>query len=110
FADRHSPALGGHRLQHHAGGGAALAHGLQEVADAARPVGILVAVLYLGARTMRQRAQSASISSATIIGRLVRGPGPISDRCATIVTSPDGLIDTKTCGSLTVPCGMRLAP
>ena len=42
-----------------------------------------------GAWTIVTRVQSASISSATIMGRLVRGPGPISARWATIETVPD---------------------
>ena len=59
---------------------------------------------------MRTRDQSASISSATIIGRLVRTPVPISARCATIVTMPSGAIATNTRGSTTVPCGILSAP
>ena len=51
------------------------------------------------------RAQSASSSSATAIGRLVREPVPISARCAMIVTMPLGSIETKTCGSVTTPPG-----
>ena len=35
---------------------------------------------------------------------------PISDRCAMMVTIPSGAIDTKTRGSLTVPCGILSAP
>ena len=38
--------------------------------------------------TILTRLQSASSSSATIMGRHVRAPVPISDRCATIFTSP----------------------
>ncbi len=63
-----------------------------------------------GAWTTFTRDQSASISSATIMGRLVRTPVPISARCATIVTVPSGAIDTNTRGSLTVPCGILAAP
>src|SRR5437879_5379295 len=59
---------------------------------------------------MRTRFQSASSSSATIIGRLVRTPVPISARCATIVTMPSGAIATNTRGSTTVPCGILSAP
>ena len=53
-----------------------------------------------GACTTLTRAQSASISSATIIGRLVRTPVPISARCATMVTMPSGAIETNTLGSI----------
>ena len=108
-----APARRRRLLQHLPHGGAALAHRLQEVADAARSVGVLVAVSrFVAGRllTIFTRDQSASISSATIIGRLVRGPGPISARWAMIVTSPDGSIDTNTCGSFTVPCGIKAAP
>src|SRR5271169_141263 len=56
------------------------------------------------------RDQSASSSSATAIGRLVRDPVPISARCETIVTRPLGSIETKTCGSLTTPPGILAAP
>ncbi len=59
---------------------------------------------------MRTRAQSAPISSATIIGKAVRTPVPISERCATMVTMPSGAIETKTRGSVTTPCGMAPAP
>src|ERR1700757_3921996 len=60
--------------------------------------------------TTRTRDQSASSSSATTIGRLVRAPVPISARCATIVTRPLGSIETKTCGSLTTPPAILAAP
>ncbi len=60
--------------------------------------------------TTLTRDQSASSSSATTIGRLVFEPVPISARCATIVTSPLGSIETKTCGSLTTPPGIFAAP
>ena len=60
-----------------------------------------------GAWTILTRAQSASISSAIIIGRLVRDArahlGAVGD-------DGDGAVwrrsTMKTCGSLTVPCGM----
>src|SRR5215831_54969 len=60
--------------------------------------------------TTLTRDQSASSSSAMTIGRLVRIPVPISARCATIVTSPLGSIETNTCGSLTTPPGILPAP
>src|SRR5271168_478364 len=60
--------------------------------------------------TTLTRDQSASSSSATAIGRLVREPVPISARCATIVTRPLGSIETKTCGSLTTPPCILAAP
>ena len=47
FADRHLPALGGGRFEHLARGGAAAAHRIEEVARAARAVGVLVAVALL---------------------------------------------------------------
>ena len=54
------------------------------------------------------RDQSASSSSATIIGRVVRAARfPISARAAMIVTMPVGAIDMKTCGSLTVRSASR---
>ena len=60
---------------------------------------------------MRTFAQSASSSSATIIGRVVRAaPVPISARAATMVTMPSGAIDTNTFGSLTVLFGIASAP
>src|ERR1700758_2355383 len=55
--------------------------------------------------TTLTRDQSASSSSATAIGRLVREPVPISARCAIIVTRPLGSIETKTWGALTTPPG-----
>ena len=66
------------RLQHLAHRRAACAHRLDEVAHAARAVGVLVAVAGLIARSLDDactRDQSASISSATTIGRLVLMPG-----------------------------------
>ena len=60
---------------------------------------------------MRTLDQSASSSSATIIGSVVRAaPVPISARAATMVTMPSRAIDTKICGSLTVPFGISSAP
>ncbi len=60
---------------------------------------------------MRTFAQSASSSSATIIGSVVRAaPVPISARAATMVTMPSGAIETKMCGSLTTPFGILSAP
>ena len=59
---------------------------------------------------MRTRDQSASSSSATTMGRPVREPVPISERCAVIVTVPAASMAMNTCGSLTVPCGMAPAP
>jgi hypothetical protein len=35
---------------------------------------------------------------------------PISERWATIVTVPSGSIETKTCGSVTMPFGMSRPP
>ena len=49
-----------------------------------------------GAWTIFTRAQSASISSASTIGTLVRAPVPISERWATMVTVPSGSIETNT--------------
>ena len=63
-----------------------------------------------GACCTRTCDQSASISSATTMGRLVRTPVPISERLVMMVTRPDGSIATKTCGSLTVPPGILPAP
>jgi len=54
--------------------------------------------------------QSASISSATTSGTLVREPVPISERWAVMVTIPLGSIDTHTCGSVTTPWGILSAP
>ena len=47
-----------------------------------------------GAWTILTLDQSASISSATTIGRLVREPVPISERWVTMVTVPLGSIET----------------
>ncbi len=63
-----------------------------------------------GACATRTRDQSASSSSATTIGKLVREPVPISERCATMVTMPFGSIEMKTWGSETTPCGILSAP
>ena len=63
-----------------------------------------------GAWMILTRAQSASISSATTMGRLVRDPVPISERCVTMLTVPSGAMDTNTCGSQTTPPGMPSAP
>src|SRR5439155_6280410 len=73
--------------------------------------------------TTRTRDHSASSSSATAIGRAVRTPCPISDRCATIVTSPVWSMDTNAVGLkrgtsiagaagtlLADPCGSRRSP
>ena len=62
-----------------------------------------------GAWTIFTRLQSASSSSASTIGRLVREPVPISERWATMVTVPSGAIETNTCGSVTMPFGMSRA-
>lgn len=51
------------------------------------------------------RLQSASNSSARIMGTLVRTPCPISERCATIVTVPVLSMDTNTLG-LSTPTGV----
>jgi hypothetical protein len=48
--------------------------------------------------TIETRLQSASSSSATIIGSAVRDPVPISDRCATIRTRPSGSMPRYTLG------------
>ena len=85
---------------------AALAHRLNEMAQCCasrRCPGCRSVFSSPGACTTRTRDQSASISSATTSGRLVRTPVPISARCATMVTRPYGSMATKTCGSLTVP-------
>ncbi len=63
-----------------------------------------------GAWTIFTRAQSASISSASTIGRLVREPVPISERCATMVTVPSGSIETNTSGLVMMPFGMSRPP
>ena len=63
-----------------------------------------------GAWTILTRAQSASISSAMTIGRLVRAPVPISERCATMVTVPSGPIETNTCGLVMMPLGISSPP
>src|SRR3989441_1417481 len=60
------------------------------------------------------RDQSASSSSATAIGSAVRTPWPISDRCATMVTSPVSSMDTNAVGlkrgtSTAGAAGARLA-
>ncbi len=60
---------------------------------------------------MRTRFQSASSSSATIIGSVVRAaPVPISARAAMMLTIPLLSIETKTWGSETVPFGIASAP
>ena len=88
-------------------------------ASAARNAGCCASRRYPGCRISSRRPapaatctrdQSASISSATTIGRLVRTPVPISERLVMMVTRPDGSIATKTCGSLTVPPGILSAP
>ena len=52
LGDSDAPARGGGLLQHHAHRGAALPHRLDEVAHAARSVGVLVAVFLLVARRL----------------------------------------------------------
>ena len=59
-----------------------------------------------GAWATRTRFQSASSSSATIIGMPVRTPCPISERWQTIVTVPSSAIDTKASGLSTQPLGI----
>jgi hypothetical protein len=63
-----------------------------------------------GACTTRTRFQSASSSSATIIGMPVRTPWPISERWHVMLTVPSGAMATKTSGSSTQPFGMPSAP
>src|SRR4030081_3586615 len=58
----------------------------------------------------RTRCQSASSSSATTIGRLVRTPCPISWRWQVIVTVPSSPIATNTSGLSTHPFGIESAP
>src|SRR5262249_58953859 len=53
LADRHLPLLGGRRLEHHAGRGAAPAHGVEEMAGGPPAVGVLGAELLLVARRPR---------------------------------------------------------
>ena len=60
--------------------------------------------------TTRTRFQSASSSSATIIGMPVRTPCPISERWHTIVTVPSSAMETNASGSSTQPLGMPSAP
>jgi len=67
-----------------------LAHRLDVVTQAARAVGVLVAVF--------------------LLVRLVREPVPISERIATMVTIPSGAIETKRWGSERTPCGIFSAP
>ena len=54
--------------------------------------------------------QSASISSATTIGKLVETPVPISARCDMIVTMPSLSMAMNTFGLLTVLFGMPSPP
>ena len=63
-----------------------------------------------GAWTTTTRSQSAPISSASTMGRLVRTPVPISARCATRVTVPSGSMETKTSGFVTIPWGISSPP
>ena len=58
----------------------------------------------------RTRDQSASSSSATIIGMPVRTPWPISERWQTMLTMPSSPMATNTSGLSTHPCGMPSAP
>ena len=58
----------------------------------------------------RTRLQSASSSSATIIGMPVLIPCPISERWQTIVTVPFSAIETKASGLSTQPLGIPSAP
>ena len=60
--------------------------------------------------TTRTRFQSASSSSATIIGMPVRTPCPISDRWQTIVTMPSSPMATNTSGSSVQPLGIPSRP
>src|SRR5438128_7121396 len=53
----------------------------------------------------RTRRQSASSSSATIIGMAVRTPCPISERPVQIVTEPSGAISSQALGLKTVGDG-----
>jgi hypothetical protein len=63
-----------------------------------------------GACATRTRFQSASSSSATIMGMLVLTPCPISDRWQTIVTVPSSAIATNASGLSTQPLGIPSAP
>ena len=63
-----------------------------------------------GACTTRTRLHSASSSSATIFGRLVRTPWPISERATTMLTVPSGAIETKIAGLSRKPLGMPSPP
>ena len=60
--------------------------------------------------TTRTRFQSASSSSATIIGMPVRTPCPISERWQTMETMPSSPMATNTSGSSLQPLGMPSAP
>jgi len=63
-----------------------------------------------GACLTRTRFQSASSSSATIIGMPVLTPCPISERWQTMVTVPSSAMATNTSGSSLQPLGMPSAP
>ena len=63
-----------------------------------------------GACATLTRFQSASSSSATIIGMPVRTPWPISERWQTMVTVPSSAMATKASGLSTQPWGMPSAP
>ena len=63
-----------------------------------------------GACTTRTLLQSASSSSATIIGMPVRTPWPISARWQVMVTMPLAAMDTNTSGLSTAPFGMLSGP
>ena len=63
-----------------------------------------------GAWATRTRFQSASSSSATIIGMPVLTPCPISERWQTIVTVPSSAIETNASGLSVHPLGIPSAP
>jgi hypothetical protein len=78
------------------------------VARGARAVGILVAEARLVALRLDHAHldQSASSSSARIIGTPVRTPWPISARWQVMMTVPSPVMETKTSGFSTTPLGM----
>ena len=112
-----APLPGRRLLEHVTPRGAELAHDVQVMTGAAGAVGVL-AVLPRRVVLLRipracqifTRCQSASSSSARIIGMPVRTPWPISDRLQVMVTIPSSAMETKRLGWMEAPDDCARAP
>ena len=114
LVDVDAPAFGSGSLQHLARAGADLAHRLDEVADAARAVGVLVAVgLFVARRLHDAHARPVGVESRrrrSSAATCERRRYPFRRGAATMVTMPSLSIETKMCGLVTTPCGIFSAP